>query len=125
LTPEDFEPIKAHPDKGVAILKHVDDLKGCLPGVQYHHEHYDGTGYPSGLKGDSIPLDARILAVADAYDAMTSKRPYRLWQASQEEAIKELESCAGTQFDPEIVRVFVNILRNELQETKPLEKVSQ
>jgi len=120
LTAEDFEPIRAHPDKGIAILKNVDSLRDCLPGVRYHHEHYDGTGYPDGLKGDDIPLDARIIAIADAYDAMTSRRPYRQLKASQEHAIEELQRCAGTQFDPKIVHVFVNLLRSETQKPKPL-----
>ena len=123
LSPEDFEPIKAHPEKGVAILKHVDSLKEYLPGVQYHHEHYDGTGYPAGLKGESIPLDARILAVADAYDAMTSQRPYRQRRATPEEAIEELKKCVGTQFDPEIVRVFVDIMEKKEKMAKTLEGV--
>ena len=123
LTAEEFEPIQAHPNIGVAILKHVDSLRACLAGVQYHHEHYDGTGYPAGLKGGNIPLDARIMAVADAYDAMTSTRPYRQRQASQKEAIEELKRCAGTQFDPEVIQVFVNLLRNKPQATKPLVKV--
>ncbi|MFC1870114.1 HD domain-containing phosphohydrolase, partial [Chloroflexota bacterium] len=125
LTPDDFEPIKTHPDKGVAILKHVESLKDCIPGVRYHHEHYDGTGYPAGLKGDSIPLDARILAVADAYDAMTSKRPYRELQASPEDAISELKHCSGTQFDPEIVQAFIHILSDELRVIEPLEEILQ
>ncbi|MFX0197952.1 MAG: diguanylate cyclase [Candidatus Hodarchaeota archaeon] len=120
LAPEDFEPIRAHPDKGVAILKNVDSLRDCLPGVQYHHEHYDGTGYPNGLKGDDIPLDARILAVADAYDAITSRRPYRQIKASQEQAIEELQRCSGTQFDPKIVYIFVNLLENKTRQPKPL-----
>ena len=77
LHPEDWEVIRAHPNLGVAILKHVDSLNGCLAAVQYHHECYDGSGYPAGLKGNNIPLDARIMSVADAYDAMTSNRPYR------------------------------------------------
>ncbi|MFC1902128.1 diguanylate cyclase [Chloroflexota bacterium] len=123
LTPEDFEPIKAHPDKGVVILKNVDSLRDCLPGVQYHHERYDGTGYPSGLKGEDIPLDARILAIADAYDAMTSTRPYRQLKASHEQAIQELQRCVGTQFDPKIVHVFINLLSNKPQLPKSLVEV--
>ncbi|MFC1962109.1 diguanylate cyclase domain-containing protein [Chloroflexota bacterium] len=123
LSPEDFEPIKAHPDKGVAILKNVDSLKDCLPGVHYHHERYDGTGYPAGLKGEDIPLDARILAVVDSYDAMTSRRSYRQLKASQEQAIEELQRCMGTQFDPKIVHVFVNLLKNETQSSKPLVEI--
>ena len=109
LSMEDWELIHAHPNLGVAILKHVESLKDCLAAVQYHHERYDGTGYPAGLKGDNIPLDARILAVADSYDAMTSLRPYRQEKSTDEQAIEELKRCAGTQFDPAIVEAFVNI----------------
>src|SRR5208283_2406820 len=85
LTEEDWQPIHAHPDMGAAIIKNVESLKDCLPGIQYHHERYDGTGYPTGLKGENIPLDARILAVADSYDAMTSQRPYRKESRTKEE----------------------------------------
>lgn len=105
LTEDDWDPIRAHPELGVAILKHVKPLHGCIAAIQYHHEHYDGSGYPSGLAGQNIPIDARILAVADAYDAMTSSRPYRE-KLSHQKAIAELKRCAGTQFDPEIVGVF-------------------
>ena len=109
LTSEDWELIRAHPNLGVSILKHIDSLNDCLAAVQYHHEHYDGTGYPAGLKGNNIPIDARILAVADAYDAMTSQRPYRQVKSTLEQALGELKRCSGTQFDPAIVDVFVNI----------------
>jgi putative nucleotidyltransferase with HDIG domain len=109
LSLEDWELIRAHPSLGVSILKHVDSLKGCLAAVQYHHERYDGTGYPAGLKGDNIPLDARILAVADTFDAMTSERPYRPGKATYEQALKELQLCSGTQFDPQIVKVFIDL----------------
>jgi diguanylate cyclase (GGDEF)-like protein/putative nucleotidyltransferase with HDIG domain len=110
LTEEDWQPIHAHPDMGAAIIKNVESLKDCLPGIQYHHEQYDGTGYPTGLKGENIPLDARILAVADSYDAMTSQRPYRKESRTKEEALEELIRNAGTQFDPNVVRVFVNLM---------------
>jgi len=109
LTPNEWDLIRTHPDLGVSIIKHIDSLKDCLAAVQYHHERHDGTGYPTGLKGENIPLDARILAVADAYDAMVSQRPYRERAFTHEEAMDELIRCAGTQFDPEIVKVFVNI----------------
>lgn len=110
LDDSEWKPIHAHPYMGVSILKHVESIKECLPGVLYHHEHYDGTGYPQGLKGENIPLDARILAVADSYDAMTSNRCYRddSWTSGQ--AIEELIRCSGTQFDPMIVQVFIKIL---------------
>ncbi len=106
LNDNDWEQIRVHPTLGVAILRHVKGLNGCLPAIRYHHEHYDGSGYPGGIQGEEIPLDARILAVADAYDAMTSPRPYRGGKSTHDEAIAELKRCAGTQFDPEIVRVF-------------------
>jgi diguanylate cyclase (GGDEF)-like protein/putative nucleotidyltransferase with HDIG domain len=114
LNDEDWEPIRAHPKLGVAILKHVESLSGCLAAIQYHHERYDGTGYPSGLKGENIPLDARIMAVADSYDAMTSLRPYRQGKFTAEQALAELKRCAGAQFDPKIIDVFVSLSERQL-----------
>ncbi len=80
-----------------------------MPIIYHHHEHYDGTGYPAGKAADEIPLGARILAAADAYDAMTSDRPYRK-AMSLEEAVQELRVHAGTQFDPEVVGILVSVL---------------
>ncbi len=117
LTCEEWNPIRTHPDLGVEILKHVIDLVNCLPAIQHHHEHYDGSGYPNGLKTVSIPLEARILAIADAYDAMTSPRPYRS-QLALEEALLELRRCAGTQFDPELVEIFCGMMRPHLLKDK-------
>jgi HD-GYP domain-containing protein (c-di-GMP phosphodiesterase class II) len=85
-------------------------LQPALPFVLHHHERYDGTGYPHQLKSNQIPLAARILACADSFDAMTSNRPYRFRQLSQEEAITELEVNSGKQFDPQIVKIFIKIL---------------
>jgi diguanylate cyclase (GGDEF)-like protein/putative nucleotidyltransferase with HDIG domain len=113
LNEEEWEPIRSHPDMGVSIIKNVESLRDCLPAIQYHHERYDGHGYPTGLKGDNIPLDARILCVADSYDAMTSQRPYRR-TITEEEALAELINCAGTQFDPNIVRIFVTLMKKNL-----------
>ncbi|MFC1865453.1 diguanylate cyclase [Chloroflexota bacterium] len=110
LTDDEWKPIKGHPKLGVEILRHVIDLAKCLPAILHHHEHFDGSGYPAGLKGDQIPLEARILSVADSYDAMTSPRPYRK-QLRMEEAVSELQRCAGTQFDPEIVDLFCEIIK--------------
>jgi diguanylate cyclase (GGDEF)-like protein len=112
LVAEDWELIHAHPNLGVAILQHVDSLKDCLAAVQYHHERYDGTGYPAGLKGDNIPLDARILAVADSYDAMTSPRPYRS-ALSTKEALEEIRRGAGTQFDSKVVHAFLSTIHTD------------
>ncbi|HXZ94994.1 MAG TPA: diguanylate cyclase, partial [Dehalococcoidia bacterium] len=114
LSEEDWEPIRAHPKLGVAILKHVESLSGCLAAIQYHHERYDGTGYPAGLKGENIPLDARIMAVADSYDAMTSLRPYRQGKFTTEQALAELKRCAGAQFDPKIIEVFASLTESQL-----------
>jgi diguanylate cyclase (GGDEF)-like protein len=114
LTDEEWKPIKAHPELGVEILRHVIDLVNCLPAILHHHEHINGSGYPAGLGGDSIPLEARILAIADAYDAMTSPRPYRE-RLSSDEAINELRRCAGTQFDTDLVEAFCKIV----QKTEP------
>jgi diguanylate cyclase (GGDEF)-like protein len=111
LSEEEWKPVYSHPTLGVSILKHIDGLAACLPGIQYHHERYDGTGYPSGLKGSNIPLDARIISIADAYEAMTSPRPYRDRTLTAEESIEELEHNASTQFDPELVKIFVDTIR--------------
>ena len=95
--------MKLHPEMGVAILEPIAELKEVLPGILHHHEKMDGSGYPAGLKGDQIPLDARIIAVADAFDAIVSERPYKSGSA-RAAALSELELCAGSQFDPRIVR---------------------
>ena len=108
LDAQEMELIKTHPDLSRTIVGHVDSLTPCLPAIHQHHERWDGTGYPSGLKGDSISLEGRILALADAFDAMTSKRPYRE-PLSTKKAIQELKNGAGTQFDPKLVEVFIPI----------------
>lgn len=110
LDMKEWEPIRTHPELGVEILKHVVDLSKCLPAILHHHEHWDGTGYPHQLKGEAIPLEARILSIADAYDAITSPRPYRD-QLTLEQALDELKRCAGTQFDPKLVNVFCEIMQ--------------
>ena len=82
-------------------------MHNLIPFILYHHERWDGNGYPHKLKGDNIPIEARIIAVADSYDAMTSERRYKK-AMSHEDAINELLRCSGTQFDPDIVDVFIN-----------------
>lgn len=112
LTSEEFEQIKLHPVRGADILKSLPEFEECLKGVKYHHERYDGKGYPEGLKGEEIPLIAAIIAVADSYDAMTSDRTYRK-ALPKEAAIDEILKNAGVQFHPIISKVFVEILKKE------------
>jgi putative nucleotidyltransferase with HDIG domain len=109
LNPEDWEAIKAHPRLGANIVGNVPSLAPCLSGILYHHERWDGTGYPEGLKGKNIPVEARILAIADAYESMTSNRPYRGALCS-EKVMRELKHGAGTQFDPKLVKVFIGLI---------------
>ena len=118
LNSEEWEVIRAHPKLGIEILRHVIDLVNCIPVILHHHERYDGSGYPNGLKGENIPLESRILAIADAFDAITSPRPYRK-QLSIPDALKELRRCAGSQFDPRLVEIFCKII--ESTPTKSLE----
>jgi putative nucleotidyltransferase with HDIG domain len=112
LTEEEFSIIKKHPEEGVKILESIKQLEKIVPIIRYHHERYDGKGYPDGLAGADIPLLARIVHVADSYDAMTADRPYRS-ALSHEQVIEELKRNAGTQFDPEVVDVFLSILTEE------------
>ena len=105
LTAEEFASIKMHPVYGEEILSHVARLRNIIPGVRGHHERYDGKGYPDGLKGAAIDMTARIIAVADSFDAMTSTRPYRQG-LSLEEAFGELKRFSGSQFDPDVVKAF-------------------
>jgi putative nucleotidyltransferase with HDIG domain len=105
LTDEEFATIKKHPEIGVRILERIGAFGEYLGAVGLHHENHDGSGYPKGLRGEAIPVDARIVHVADAYDAMTSNRPYR--QRMPEEKVRRiLRECSGTQFDPAAVAAF-------------------
>lgn len=108
LTDEEFGYIKEHPARGEDILKPVIELNEVSRIVRSHHERYDGKGYPDGLNGQSIPLGARIMAVADTYDAITSDRPYRKGK-SHNFAVKEIVKCSGSQFDPEVLEHFIEI----------------
>jgi HD-GYP domain-containing protein (c-di-GMP phosphodiesterase class II) len=114
LTGKEFAEIKRHPDLGWAILRELESMQYVLPGVLHHHERYDGKGYPDGLMGDDTPLEGRLLAVADAFDAMTSDRPYRLGMPL-EKAISILKEGAGTQWDAKIVDAFLRILPDILK----------
>jgi HD-GYP domain-containing protein (c-di-GMP phosphodiesterase class II) len=107
LTAEEMERVREHPATGARIVEGLAHYQKGVPLIRHHHEWIDGSGYPDGLKGDTIPLGARILAVADAYDAMTSDRPYRK-ALSEEEALRRLVAGAGTQFDGEVVQAFLD-----------------
>ena len=107
LNADEFAEIKNHPEDGWGILRDLTQLHYVLPGVLHHHEHFDGTGYPDGLSGEEIPLDGRVMAVADAYDAMTSDRAYRVGMP-HERAVAILTSGAGSQWDPSVVSAFLS-----------------
>ncbi len=112
LTPQEWKEMKRHPEIGYRIAQNTPELLTVSEYILSHHERWDGTGYPSGLKGEEIPLNCRILAVVDAFDAMTNDRVYRK-ALSRNKAIEELVSNSGTQFDPSIVDIFVRILSHE------------
>lgn len=115
LTPEERSVIELHTRIGARLVDQVPALRPLTPSILHHHERWDGDGYPSGLRGEEIPLEARIVCVADSFSAMVADRPYRK-AMSEEDACAEIERCAGTQFDPEIARVFVaQVRRSEEQ----------
>ncbi len=110
LTGKEFDEIKKHPQIGADIIRPIQLLHGLLPYIVHHHERWDGKGYPSGLKGEEIPVGARIIALADVYQALTSNRPYRK-AFKKSEAIQIIKKDAGSHFDPQIVSVFLNVLK--------------
>jgi len=112
LTNDDWVLIKMHPMIGSNIVNSIDALPSLAPTIFAHQEKYDGTGYPKGLRGKDIPLGARILGIADAYQAMVEHRYYREAR-THEEAVTELKKVRGTQFDPEVLDVFINIVNSE------------
>ena len=112
LSVQEQKILRRHPFLGAQLVKHLQLLKPTIPIILHHHERYDGSGYPSGLKKGQIPLESRIMAVVDAFDAMISGRPYKK-KKTVEEAIEELRKNQGTQFDPAIVDIFIKILRRE------------
>ena len=111
LSPEEFHIIKRHSNMGAEIIEHIRQLKEIIPGVKYHHEQVDGKGYPDGLRGEDIPILAKIVAVSDTYDAMTTDRPYRK-AIEKKMAIDELKRCSGTQLDKEVVEAFIQAYQN-------------
>ncbi len=108
LTEEEWEKIKRHPDIGFKIASSSPKLSKIAEGILAHHEHWDGSGYPHGLKGEEIPLLSRIITIADAFDVMTTGRSYKA-AVDKKEAIEEIERCSGTQFDPTLVRCFLEL----------------
>ncbi len=115
LTPEEWIIMRTHPEMGRRLIERIPFLRGALPIVYHHHEKWDGTGYPLGLRGEAIPLGARIFAVADAFDAMTFDRPYSK-AVSYKAARQEIQRCAGNHFDPAVVKTFLSIPETVFEE---------
>ena len=113
ITRQERLAIAEHASQGAKILEHIDTFQPLLPGIRHHHERWDGRGFPDKLRAADIPLMARVLAVADAYDAMTSDRPYRQ-RRNRIDALSEIERCSGSQFDPEIVEAFIEIASHKM-----------
>ena len=111
LNPEEWETMKRHAEYGAKLLESLRGTERIREIIAHHHEYFDGSGYPDGLAGGQIPLGARIVAIADAYDTLTSERTYKKAR-TPDEAFLELERCGSAQFDPELVRMFVSRLRH-------------
>lgn len=115
LTEQEYQIIKTHPDKGAEILQQIPSFECLLPAIKFHHERFDGMGYPYNLKGTEIPLIARIISIADAFEAMTSNRCYKN-KLPISKALEEIETHSGTQFDPDIAKVFVAKMIRQIDE---------
>jgi putative nucleotidyltransferase with HDIG domain len=109
LTDEEWVEMRRHPEYGAEMLREKNFLRAAAQIVVSHHENYDGSGYPHGLRGEEIPMEARVVSVVDAYDAITSERPYQV-AGAKSKAVQELRLNAGTQFDPRVVRAFLSVI---------------
>jgi putative nucleotidyltransferase with HDIG domain len=114
LDDDEWKIMRTHPEKGAKILEHLSDFKEVADIVHSHHEYFDGTGYPRGIKGENIPIESRIISVVDAFHAIVSTRCYSKGRPV-ETAFEELERCAGTQFDPQVVTSFIRALKREMK----------
>ena len=114
LDSDEWAVMKTHAEKGAIILAHLSDFKEAADIIRAHHEHFDGSGYPKGLSGDQIPIEARIVSVVDAFHAIVSNRCYRQGRTI-EGAFQELRRCAGSQFDPRVVEAFIHGLKKEMK----------
>lgn len=123
LDPEERTAVQRHPVIAATILEPIEQLQSAIGFIKYHHEHFDGTGYPEGRRGEEIPLGARIIHCAEAFDAMVSRRSYNTPRTG-EQALEELKRCAGGQFDPECVKVLEAVLRKSGQLSLPSDKGS-
>ena len=121
LTEEEFQAVKEHVNHGVKILTDIKQLKDVVEIIKYHHERYDGSGYPLGLVGEDIPIGARIIALGDTYDSMISSRAYRVALKPQE-ALEKIKTLSYSQFDPKVVEAFSNVLPEVINEIKDYEK---
>ena len=121
LTDDEYSEIKNHPSIGAHILSTASIFQNMIPIVKHHHEKYDGNGYPGRLKGEEIPYLARIAAIADSFDAMTSRRTYRD-SLPLDTVIAEFERCKGTQFDPQLTDIFLDILKNHFNEIEEIQE---
>ena len=124
LTTKEYSIMKTHVDIGGEILKDFTSIKNVADGAKYHHERYDGKGYNTGLKGEEIPLTARIIGLADAFDAMTSKRVYRP-AMKMDKVIQELKDGSGTQFDPKLVEILLELLNSGRLDVSEIKKQSE
>lgn len=122
LSQSEFNILKQHPTLGADLISNIKDFHAVEPIIKYHHEKYDGTGYPSNLKGDEIPYLARILTIVDSFDAMTSKRPYNI-RKDYNQGIVELKKCAGTHFDRELAFKFIDMLQDDMLDKKILKEL--